>query len=90
MQRTLLARALASEPKILMLDEPTASLDPEMREGVYGILSEASSEGITIMMITHDPKGIEDEVNRIVRVDKTASEVGRGDLRALTCGGGLL
>ncbi len=90
MQRTLLARALASEPKILMLDEPTASLDPEMREGVYGILSEASSEGITIMMITHDLKGIEDEVNRIIRVDRTASEVGREDLHALTCGGGLL
>ncbi len=90
MQRTLLARALASEPKILMLDEPTASLDPKMRAGVYEILAEASDEGMTVMMITHDLKGIEHRMNRIVRVDRAVSEVGREDLHALTCGGGLL
>lgn len=89
LQRTLLARALVSRPRILLLDEPTASLDPEMRSGVYDILREAFSDGITIMMITHDLKGIEDDVDRMVRVDRTISEVTE-DPHGMVCGGGIL
>jgi zinc transport system ATP-binding protein len=90
LQRTLLARALASRPKILMLDEPTASLDPEMRSGVYDILRKAASDGMSIMMITHDLGGVEDLVNRIVKVDRVSTEIGISDLHCMTCGGGLL
>ncbi|MBE6528719.1 MAG: ABC transporter ATP-binding protein [Thermoplasmata archaeon] len=89
MQRTLLARALVSGPRILLLDEPTASLDPEMRSGVYNILRKASSDGITVMMITHDLKGAEDCVNRIVKVDRTVTEIDRGP-HGMGCGGGIL
>lgn len=89
MQRTLLARALVSGPRILLLDEPTASLDPEMRSGVYNILRKASSDGITVMMITHDLKGAEDCVNRIVKVDRTVTEIDR-DPHGMECGGGIL
>ena len=90
LQRTLLARALVSNPEILLLDEPTASLDPEMRSGVYDILRKASSDGATIVMITHDLSGIEDSVTRIVRVDRTVSEVHEDDHHGHVCGDGLL
>ena len=88
--RAFIARALASEPEMLMLDEPTASLDPEMRAGVCSILSEVLSEGMTVMMITHDLEGIEDKADRIIRVNRTVREVSRGEIHAMECGGGLL
>jgi len=89
LQRTLLARALVSRPRILLLDEPTASLDPDMRSGVYDILRKASEDGITVMMITHDLKGIEDRVTRIVRVDRELTEI-KTDAHGLVCGEGIL
>ncbi len=90
LQRTLLARALVSDPRILLLDEPTASLDPEMREGVYSILRKASGDGITVMLITHDLKGVEDLVSRVVKVDRTVTEMDVHDIFCTTCGGELL
>lgn len=90
LQRTLLARALASSPRILMLDEPTASLDPEMRSGVYDILRKASADGITVMIITHDLDGVEDCVNRVIRVDRKVTEVEPEDLHCHICGGGIV
>ncbi len=90
LQRTLLARALVAKPRILMLDEPTASLDPEMRSGVYDILRKASSEGMTVMIITHDLDGVEDCVNRVVRVDRRVTEVEAEDLHCHICGGGIV
>ncbi len=90
LQRTLLARALVSEPKILMLDEPTASLDPDMRSGVYEILRKSSADGMTVIMITHDLKGVEDCVNRVIRVDRSVEEINEPDVHNMTCGGGVL
>ncbi len=90
LQRTLLARALVSNPGILLLDEPTASLDPEMRAGVYDILRKASDDGITVMIITHDLHGVEDCVNRVVSVDHGLAELEVDDLHGEFCGRGLL
>lgn len=53
LQRVLIGRALASEPEILLLDEPTASLDAESRSRIYNILKEVN-ERITIIVVTHD------------------------------------
>ncbi len=89
MQRTLLARALVSGPRILLLDEPTASLDPEMRSGVYDILKRVTSDRITVMVITHDLTGVEDGVNCIVRGDRTVAAVDE-DPHRMECGGGIL
>ncbi len=52
-QRVLIARALATEPEILFLDEPTAGVDPAAEEAIYGILQELNQE-MTIVVVSHD------------------------------------
>ena len=53
-QRLALARALARAPEVLFLDEPTASLDPAATKSVEDIIARTASEGIKIVMATHD------------------------------------
>lgn len=53
-QRLALARALAREPEVLFLDEPTASLDPAATKAVEDIIERAAAEGVKIIMATHD------------------------------------
>jgi zinc transport system ATP-binding protein len=52
-QRVFIARALASDPKILLLDEPTANIDKEMKESIYHFLKELNKR-MTIVLVTHD------------------------------------
>lgn len=49
-----LARALAGEPDILFLDEPTANLDPAQSKAVEDIIAEAAASGVKVMLATHD------------------------------------
>ncbi len=53
-QRVLIARALVKQPVLLLLDEPTASLDEPSEQGLFSLLEELKQEGITIVMISHD------------------------------------
>ena len=53
-QRIALARTLANNPSIILADEPTGNLDPEMSQNVMGFLQELNQEGRTIVMVTHD------------------------------------
>ena len=53
-QRLALARALARDPQILLLDEPTANLDPGATRGVEDIVQSAAQSGIKIVMASHD------------------------------------
>ena len=54
-QRVVLASALAQRPALLLLDEPTASLDLHYQVGIYGILKDLAREsGITVLAVTHD------------------------------------
>ncbi len=63
-QRLLIARALACEPEILILDEPTASVDPASRDLIYSLL-ENLNDKITIIMVTHDLFAISSMVKSI-------------------------
>ncbi|MFZ4531789.1 MAG: ATP-binding cassette domain-containing protein [Alsobacter sp.] len=53
-QRLAIARALAREPELLLLDEPTASLDPASTRAIETIIADAASAGVTVLMATHD------------------------------------
>jgi polar amino acid transport system ATP-binding protein len=54
-QRVAIARALAMEPKALLLDEPTAALDPERKAEVIKVLEALAKEGTTMVIVTHEP-----------------------------------
>ncbi len=52
-RRTLLARALLPEPKVLFLDEPSIGLDPHIRRELWQIIRRIKSEGRTVLLTTH-------------------------------------
>ena len=54
-QSAAIARAMATDPPIIVADEPTGNLDSRMAEGIIDILDELSRQGRTILIVTHDP-----------------------------------
>src|SRR3989339_1010 len=68
-QRVLIARALASNPKLLILDEPTASIDPQAEEEILQILKSLKGN-ITILMVTHDLQTIIQNVEKLLCVHR--------------------
>ena len=52
-QRVALARALANDPQVLLLDEPTAALDPEAGELIVALLRDLRARGLSVVMVTH-------------------------------------
>lgn len=69
-QRVAIARALAMTPKILLLDEVTSALDPEMTGDVLLILERLASEGTTMIMVTHEISFARRAANRVLFIDK--------------------
>jgi len=77
-QRVLLARALASEPELLLLDEPTAGVDPETERGLLDLLGELRrARGLSIWMVTHHLHAIAGRSDATVRVADGRVEVER-------------
>lgn len=68
-QRTFIARALAAEPALLALDEPTTGVDAESQESLAALLAGLRSElGVTILYVSHEFGAVEDVVSRLVLV----------------------
>jgi cell division transport system ATP-binding protein len=53
-QRVVIARALINEPVLLIADEPTGNLDPEVSDGIFKTFMEINKSGTAILMATHD------------------------------------
>jgi polar amino acid transport system ATP-binding protein len=68
-QRAAIARALALNPKLLLLDEPTSALDPEFVGEVLEILEEIAKKGITMIVVTHEIDFAEDVSTNVVFMD---------------------
>ena len=64
-QRIAIARALASQPKVLLADEPTGALDSQTSEEVMGLIKKINKEGKTILVVTHEHE-IANMCNRII------------------------
>ncbi len=78
MQRAAIARALITEPRLLLADEPTGNLDQETGESILELLRKLHREsGLTIVMVTHDEKVAmqSDRVVRLVRGQVETVEV---------------
>ncbi|KOV73803.1 macrolide ABC transporter ATP-binding protein [Streptomyces sp. AS58] len=66
-QRVAIARALMGEPALLLCDEPTGNLDSENTESVLGLFDELQSQGMTLLVITHDDS-VSRRASRRVRI----------------------
>lgn len=64
-RRVAIAKALAHEPRILFLDEPTAGVDVELRQDMWGIVRELSDSGVTVILTTHYIEEAEQIADRI-------------------------
>ena len=65
-QRVVIARALVNEPTLLIADEPTGNLDPEVSDGIFKIFESINNSGTAILMATHDFKLIENYPKRTI------------------------
>ncbi len=72
-RRLLIARALVSQPKILLLDEPTANLDVNSEKELYELLQKLN-KNLTIILVSHDPAFVSDFVKRAVCVNREVHE----------------
>ena len=77
-QRVAIARAMVNHPKILLADEPTGALDSKSGEQIMELFDSLNEEGVTIVMITHDPR-IAAKAKRIVRIIDGEIYEGEGD-----------
>jgi cell division transport system ATP-binding protein len=68
-QRIVIARALINEPTLLIADEPTGNLDPEVAEGILKLFKEINKTGTTILMATHNHTFLERFPARVLKVE---------------------
>src|SRR4029453_12334432 len=69
-QRVVIARALVNEPALLLADEPTGNLDPELSQEIMSLLQDANVLCTTVIVATHDLPMVERSGKRVVRLDR--------------------
>ena len=83
-QRVALARMLANDPAVILADEPTGNLDPDISRQIISYLEDFNAEGRTIVMVTHDPRAAE-RAKRVLRLESgsiVSQEAGKEAFRA--------
>ncbi len=68
-QRVAIARALCMQPKIMLFDEPTSSLDPEMVKEVLDVMLELAEQGMTMVVVTHEMGFARSVADRVIFMD---------------------
>jgi general L-amino acid transport system ATP-binding protein len=69
-QRVAIARALCTRPELILFDEPTASLDPEMVNEVLQTMESLAGEGMTMMVVTHEMEFARRVADRVIFMDQ--------------------
>jgi glutamine transport system ATP-binding protein len=67
-QRVAIARALAMDPRVMLFDEPTSALDPEMIGEVLDVMRELASEGMTMLVVTHEMGFAREVADRVIYI----------------------
>ena len=69
-QRVAIARALCMRPKVMLFDEPTSALDPEMVKEVLDVMLELATEGMTMVVVTHEMGFARSVADRVIFMDE--------------------
>jgi polar amino acid transport system ATP-binding protein len=69
-QRVAIARALCMNPKVMLFDEPTSALDPEMVKEVLDTMIDLASEGMTMLVVTHEMNFARSVADRVIFMDR--------------------
>ena len=69
MQRIAISRAIVTNPEIILADEPTGNLDPQNSREILTLLKNFSSNGKTVVVVTHD-MSVANSADRIIRLSK--------------------
>ena len=69
-QRVAIARALAMQPKVMLFDEVTSALDPELVGEVLGVMQQLAEEGMTMLIVTHEMDFAREVGNRLLFIDQ--------------------
>ncbi len=70
LQRVAIARALVNDPKLIIADEPTGNIDPELSYEIVDLLKTINMQGTTVMMVTHEHELVKRFGGRIINIDK--------------------
>ena len=68
-QRVAIARALCMKPKVMLFDEPTSSLDPEMIKEVLDVMVQLAEDGMTMICVTHEMGFARSVADKVVFID---------------------
>ncbi len=78
-QRVAIARAIIMQPKVLLADEPTGNLDSKSGEEIVGIIEQLNTQGLALLVVTHDPRLGERAAREIKMVDGRVSADARDE-----------